>query len=295
MKIIRAEHLGMCFGVRDAIALATEKAKAAPLTILGELVHNEHVVQDLKDRGVLVRHRPEQVETAQALVTAHGTSEKTLAKARSLGLEIFEATCPLVHFAHRAVKELVKEGFFPVIVGKREHVEVRGMTDDLSEFAVVLHPEDIESIPDRPKIGVAAQTTQPVQKVKALVEEIRQRFPNSEVRFIDTVCQPTKNRQRSAVELAQKCDVVIVIGGANSNNTRELVSTCSRWCARVYHVQAPGDLQDEWFSENDFVGLTAGTSTPDYLIRAVEERLQNIGSSREFAGTNYSEALSAVG
>ncbi len=122
------------------------------------------------------------------------------------------------------------EGFHPVIIGKRDHVEVRGMTEDLDEFDVVLSEADVASLRERPRFGVIAQTTQPIDRVRQLVRLIRERFPESEVRFIDTVCQPTKQRQNAAVELAQKCDVVIVIGGAHSNNTHELVKTCSRFC-----------------------------------------------------------------
>jgi 4-hydroxy-3-methylbut-2-enyl diphosphate reductase len=120
---------------------------------------------------------------------------------------------------------------------------------------------------------VAAQTTQPVDKVRGLVESIRRRFPHSEVRFIDTVCQPTKQRQAAALDLAKQSDVVVVVGGAHSNNTRELAVTCRRYCARVHHVQSAGDLRAEWFSGASTVGLTAGTSTPDDIIDSVESWL----------------------
>jgi len=129
---------------------------------------------------------------------------------------------PLVHLAHQAIDRLVRDGFHPVIIGKRSHVEVRGMTEDLSEFDVVLCEEDIQALQERPKFGIAAQTTQPIDNVRELVEMIRHRFPASEVRFVDTVCQPTKQRQAAAIELAHRSDVVIVIGGAHSNNTCEL-------------------------------------------------------------------------
>ena len=138
-----------------------------------------------------------------------------------------EATCPLVRVAHRAVADLARTGYHPVVVGKRDHVEVRGLTEDLDDFDVVLSEADVFELKERPRFGVAAQTTQPIEKVRALVELIRRRFPASEVRFIDTVCQPTKQRQNAAIELAQQSDVVVVIGGAHSNNTRELVRTCA--------------------------------------------------------------------
>lgn len=274
MKIIRAEHLGMCFGVRDAIALALEQAKHEPLTILGDLVHNETVLASLRARGIQIAKDTGELRTSAVMVTAHGASDKAIQRVERLGLRLSEATCPLVHVAHRAVKKLVREGYHPVIVGKRDHVEVRGMTEDLEKFDVVLSETDVARLESRPRFGVAAQTTQPIEKVRELASLIRCRFPDSEVKFVDTVCYPTKQRQASAMEVAQQSDVVVVVGGEHSNNTRELVTTCSRHCARVYHVQTARDLQIEWFAGARTVGLSAGTSTPDDVIDEVHQWLE---------------------
>jgi 4-hydroxy-3-methylbut-2-enyl diphosphate reductase len=274
MKILRATHLGMCFGVRDAIALANRLGDAKPLTILGELVHNETVLADLADRGIRVERDLAKVATPTVMITAHGMSDRTLERVRQRGLNVVEATCPLVHFAHRSLRQLVAAGFHPVIVGKRDHVEVRGMTEDLAEFDVVLSAEEVNGLAERARFGVVAQTTQPIERVRSLVEHLRERFPRSDVLFADTVCQPTKQRQTAAEELARQCDVVIVIGGARSNNTRELVATCARLCPRVHHVQSANDLRAEWLIDADTVGLTAGTSTPDAVIDGVERRLR---------------------
>src|SRR5260221_4296018 len=215
MRIIRAEHLGMCFGVRDAIALALNQSKTRPLTVLGELVHNDTVLSELRANGIKIAQHVGAVETQEVMITAHGASEKALNRVRERGLTVSEATCPLVHVAHRAVARLVREGYHLVIIGKRDHIEVRGLTEDLDDFDIVLSEEDILDLKECSRFGIAAQTTQPIERVRALVELIRVRFPKSEVRFIDTVCQPTKQRQDAAVDLAQKCDVVIVIGGAH--------------------------------------------------------------------------------
>jgi 4-hydroxy-3-methylbut-2-enyl diphosphate reductase len=275
MKIIRAEHLGMCFGVRDAIALAQEAAKHSPLTILGDLVHNETVLAELRAQGIRLAQRPAEVNTPTVMVTAHGASERSMNESRTRGLNVMEATCPLVRVAHRSLAKLVRDGFHPVIIGRRDHVEVRGLTGDLDALDVVSDEEGVASLCERARFGVIAQTTQPIDHVRHLVRLIRERFPRSEVRFIDTVCQPTKQRQHAALELAQKCDVIIVIGGARSNNTQELVKTCARFCARVHHVQTADDLCREWFGEGLTVGITAGTSTPDAAIEIVEQRLQS--------------------
>ena len=279
MKIIRAEHLGMCFGVRDAIALALTTAKIGPLTILGDLVHNERVLGELRANGIGIEQDAAAVATPMVMVTAHGASERKLSETRSRGLNVLEATCPLVHAAHRSLARLVSDGFHPIIIGKRDHVEVLGLTEDLKEFDVVISEEDVAKLKYRARFGVISQTTQPIEKVRRLVQKIRERFPYSDAQFVDTVCQPTKQRQYAASDLAQKCDVVVVIGGARSNNTHELVNTCSRFCKRVYHVQTAEDLRPEWFCETDTVGITAGTSTPDGVIQEIERSLQQISQT----------------
>ena len=294
MKIIRAAHLGMCFGVRDAIALALQHAKGRPLTILGELVHNEAVLTSLRSQGIRIAHQPELVETPTAMITAHGASERAIKRARGLGLNIIEATCPLVDFAHLSVAKLVRAGYHPVIIGKRDHVEVRGLTEDLAEYDVVLDEKDLDTLKERARFGIAAQTTQPIEKVRHMVSMIRQRFPNSEVQFTDTVCQPTKQRQLAALDLARNSDVVIVIGGANSNNTRELVTTCGRYCSRVFHVQDAAGLRADWFFGTSTVGIAAGTSTPDAVIDEVEERLEAFAREAAECTTELTHPLSLV-
>jgi 4-hydroxy-3-methylbut-2-enyl diphosphate reductase len=288
MRVIRADHLGMCFGVRDAIALAFGRAEAAPLTILGDLVHNVAVLAALRAKGIAIAHHPSQVQTHAVMVTAHGASERALARTRARGLEVVEATCPLVRVAHRAVRTLRDEGYHPVIIGQRAHVEVRGLTEDLDDFDVVLDESDVLRIERHPRIGIAAQTTQPIDRVRYLVELIRRRFPQSEVRFIDTVCHPTKERQNAATELARHCDVVIVVGGENSNNTRELVNTCSQHCSHVHHIQTESDLRPEWFTGAGTVGITAGTSTPDEVIDRVDQHIRALAAERS-RGASHAE------
>jgi 4-hydroxy-3-methylbut-2-enyl diphosphate reductase len=270
MKVLRASHYGMCFGVRDAIALAIEQSSSRPLTVLGDLVHNETVLAGLRARGVSIARYAGEARTEDVMVTAHGASEKALAGVRAGGHRLWDATCPLVHKAHQAVVALVRDGYHPVIVGKRDHVEVRGLTEDLAEVDIVLSEDDIRTLRERPRFGVAAQTTQPFARVARLAELLQLRFPASEVKVVDTVCRPTKDRQQAAVELAMNSTVVIVIGGLHSNNTRELVQTCLSHCPRVHHVRTAAELRTEWFTAGDVVGITAGTSTPDRLVDEVE-------------------------
>src|SRR5688572_3085558 len=275
----------MCFGVRDAIALALEHADAGPLTILGDLVHNPSVLKKLEAKGIAVAQDAAAVKTPTVMVTAHGASERSLARSRALGLTVVEATCPLVRVAHRAVAALARDGYHVVIIGQRDHVEVRGLTGDLDRCDVVLDDNDLLALDEHPRIGVAAQTTQAIEKVRHLVALIRRQFPQSDVRFLDTVCKPTKERQSAAVEMARQADVVIVVGGRGSNNTRELVKTCGRYCARVHHVQTEADVRPEWFEAAELVGLTAGTSTPDDVIDRVEAQVRLHADASAFAQT----------
>ena len=158
------------------------------------------------------------------------------------------------------------------------------MTEDLAAFDVVLEESDIQRLTEHPRFGIASQTTQPIDRVRHLVRCIQKHFPNSEVRFIDTVCQPTKLRQSAAIDLAKQSDVVIVIGGAHSNNTRQLVETCSKHCPRVHHVQSADDLHFQWFDRAETIGITAGTSTPDHAIDAIEQWIHTRKSNRQLTG-----------
>ena len=276
ITVRRAEHLGLCFGVRDAINFARSKVTEHPITVMGELVHNTSVLDDLKKRGVQFKDKPEQVETKSAMITAHGASNRVRNHAKMAGLKISDATCPLVHYAHQQIRKLADAGCHPIIIGRRGHVEVRGLTEDLAACDVILNKADIDALAVYPSYGVMAQTTQPITLGRILVDYLRNRFPSAEVRFVDTVCQPTKQRQQAAVELAKQSDVVLVVGGANSNNTYELARTCAKFCSRVHHVQGPDDIRADWLVDADKLGITAGTSTPDELIDAVERKAHTI-------------------
>jgi 4-hydroxy-3-methylbut-2-enyl diphosphate reductase len=274
MKVLLAESLGMCFGVRDAVALALASPHPAGLTILGDLVHNPRVLRRLEEAGIrTVASVDAPVETERVMITAHGASHQVIAALRARGLEVEEATCPLVAHAHRSLQRLVARGYFPVVIGNPEHVEVRGLVGDLEEYAVVPNAEAIPRLAGRSRLGIVSQTTQPIDFVLELVEQIRAAFPAAEVRFQDTVCRPTKERQQAARDLATRCDVVLVIGGRNSNNTRQLVRTIEAQGTPAYQIEGPEDLRPEWWAGAESVGLTAGTSTPDEVIEAVYQAL----------------------
>jgi len=277
MKIILAEHYGLCFGVRDAIAEAEQLAQQGPLTILGELVHNPVVRERLAQRGVQERPLDDFASTTpQVMITAHGTSDLKRAEWRAAGFGVADGTCPLVKHAHTQLRQLVDLSYFPVVIGKPGHVEVLGLTGDFPDACVVETVDDIARLPRNARYGVISQTTQPLDKVRALVEAIRRERPESEVRFTDTVCQPTKNRQAALRKLIAACDTLVVVGGRNSNNTLQLVATARTAGLRVFHIERPAELDPQWFRESRITGITAGTSTLKETVSAVKNRLEQI-------------------
>jgi 4-hydroxy-3-methylbut-2-en-1-yl diphosphate reductase len=282
MKIVLARHFGLCFGVRDAIAQAGQLARQGPLTILGELVHNPIVHEHLRNHGVEQGSlNDSQSKSHRVMITAHGASDFQRRKWRDAGYEVADATCPLVQHAHQALKRLVERGFHPVIVGKRGHVEVRGLAEDFADASVVEQTGDVESVPERARYGIVSQTTQPIDQVIQLVEALRQRWPESEVLFVDTVCRPTKDRQNALHELIGMADTIVVVGGYNSNNTRQLVQTCRLAGRRTFHIERPEELNRHDFVGVETIGLTAGTSTLPETVAAVHQQLLQFSTHKD--------------
>ena len=279
MRIIRAEFLGMCFGVRDAIALAVEHAEAGPLTILGDLVHNPAVLDGLRDKGIAIAHDLEEVRTPTVMVTAHGTSERALAATRARGLTVVEATCPLVRVAHRAIKALVRDGYHPVIIGQRNHVEVRGLTDDLDAFDVVLDDDDVAATRPasahrrrRPDDAVDREGAAPGRADSAAVSPIRRPLHRHGLSADQgpSDCRPRpgapvrrrhrrRRREQQQHPRARQDVRPLTVRG----------STTSR---------PQSDLRPEWFRGAGTVGITAGTSTPDDVIDRVERRIRELAA-----------------
>jgi 4-hydroxy-3-methylbut-2-enyl diphosphate reductase len=214
------------------------------------------------------------------MITAHGASDQRRELWRSRGFEVFDGTCPLVQHAHEQLKRLVAAGFFPVVIGKRGHVEVRGLIEDFLGACVIEDVHDVENMPSRGRLGVISQTTQPIEWVQSLVAEIRRRNPKSEVRFVDTVCRPTKDRQLALRKLLGETDAIVVVGGKTSNNTRQLVEACRRAGKQAFHIERADELQTTWFEKIDIVGLTAGTSTLPETVSAVHARLREISFAK---------------
>jgi len=282
VKILLAEHFGICFGVRDAIAQAEALAATGPLTILGELVHNPVVRERLAAQGA----RESSLDDAatdtrsQVMITAHGTSDRKRARWQTAGFQVADGTCPLVRYAHMQLRRLVSADFFPVVIGQAGHIEVRGLTEDFPGAVVIGETADIAKLPDARRYGVIAQTTQPIDRVRALVAEIGRARPRAEVRFADTVCKPTKDRQIALQRLLGAADAIVVVGGRASNNTRQLVESCRAAGRRAIHIERAEELNAAEFDGVQVVGLTAGTSTLPETVQAVHARLLEFSAAQ---------------
>jgi 4-hydroxy-3-methylbut-2-enyl diphosphate reductase len=274
MRVTVAKALGTCFGVQDAIDLAMDESYRDKLTVIGQLVHNPQVVEDLRRNGVnIVDKLDDSIETPNVMITAHGAPQSMHEWARKIGYKVIDASCPLVLRVHKAVAEFVREGYHPVVIGQASHVEVKGIVGDLEDYTVIGQPGEISKLAGKKKIGIVSQTTQQIDYVSKLVELIRETYPDAEVRFKDTVCQPTKDRQVAARELAREVDLMIVIGGYNSSNTKKLKLVCDEMGVDSYHIERANQLRPEMFAGRKHVGITAGTSTPREVIEEVYEAI----------------------
>ena len=286
MKVSLASAMGTCFGVQDAINLAMSPEFNNDLTIVGQLVHNPQVSDSLKQNGVSLVPGIEDIDkikTKKVMITAHGAAEKTKQRLHDAGFIVFDASCPLVMRVHQTIKSLVTKGYFPVVIGQKDHVEVKGIVGDLDDHLVINSEEDfpkIEKSGNR-KLGIVTQTTQQRDKVEALVEKVRALDYVDEVSFVNTICQPTHDRQVAVHELADQVDLMIVIGGYNSSNTKKLVHVCGEKGIEAHHIESFDQLHKNWFVNKQHVGITAGTSTPENVINEVHTKILEIAEEAE--------------
>jgi 4-hydroxy-3-methylbut-2-enyl diphosphate reductase len=282
MKIIRAAEMGMCFGVRDALQIIRQIADPTQVTIHGELVHNPTINKQLQAAGfhqLAEDQRQSPAPTPLVLITAHGVSNTERKRLAASGKRLIDTTCPLVRRVHDAAMQLAAEGRHVLLIGKPGHVEVLGIVEDLASCDVVASPHDVQEYANR-RLGIICQTTMPSQQVDEIRTCIARRNPQADIRFVDTVCHPTKRRQQAMLELINCVDAVVVVGGRNSNNTGRLAELCQQHGVLALHVTGADEIDPDWFNGVATVGLTAGTSTLDETIAEVHERLEAIAASR---------------
>ncbi len=278
MEVYVARKAGFCFGVKRAINLAQDTAKEANgVYTLGPLIHNPQAVEELRQSGIESIGSLEEMDGGRLVIRSHGITLSEMEEIKRRGIDFVDATCPFVRKAQEHVRRLAEEGYFIVIVGDRDHPEVKGLVSYGGDDVVAIKGvEEIEAIPRKNRVGVVAQTTQTIDTLKRVVEALLPRV--SELRIYNTICNATSERQRESLELARKVDCMVVVGGYNSANTNRLASMCRAIQPRTYHVEVAGELRPEWFQGIRRVGVTAGASTPQWIIDEVVERIKGMGS-----------------
>jgi len=273
MKIIVARHAGFCFGVKRATLMAFEKASetgGGRTCTLGPIIHSPQVVARLEEKGIKVIKDLSEIDEGRIILRSHGVTATEMREAHEKGLEVVDATCPFVKKAQNQVKMLSDEGYDMVIVGEKEHPEVEGIISYAAgKVFVVASGDDAQALPEMKKTGVVAQTTQSYQTLEAVVDVCLAK--TQELRIFNTICDATSVRQEEAKVIAGDVGCMLVIGGFNSANTRRLAEVCSEIQMNTHHVETVEQLSPEWFVGVESVGVTAGASTPKWLIDEVLE------------------------
>ncbi len=279
MEILLAKDMGFCWGVRRAIDIMGKAAEdRGEIISLGPIVHNPQVVGDLAEKGVHTTTGPLEDEAGPVAITAHGVGPEVLAEARSKSSEVIDTTCPIVTRSQRWAKKMAEAGFTVVVFGDPNHREVKGVLGWAKPNAVAVRdgdpiPHDLPS-----RLALISQTTQSRERFAEFVSEImRTRVDQiSELRVVNTLCDVTSSQQAAARELAQEVDLMLVVGGHNSANTRHLVEVCEEEGTEAHHVESADELKAEWLDGRERVGVTAGASTPDSAVEAVVRSAQRI-------------------
>jgi 4-hydroxy-3-methylbut-2-enyl diphosphate reductase len=272
MKITIAKNSGFCFGVKRALDEVRKLRKRDDIYVLGKLIHNPQVLRELEEGGIKSVESIDKIKEGNTIIiSAHGVPDNLIEKLKGKGFEVVDSTCPLVKKVHALAKEAEKDGCRVIIFGDKEHTEVKGISGNLKNPIIISDIAEARNLDKGKKYCLVSQTTQNIEKFNQLVRELKKAIPD--LRVHDTICIPTKQRQQSSVELAKNSDVMIVIGGKISANTKKLVQRCAEF-TETHHIETEKELKREWFESKENIGVTAGASTPDYVIRNVVERIE---------------------
>ncbi|MBQ2088105.1 MAG: 4-hydroxy-3-methylbut-2-enyl diphosphate reductase [Selenomonas sp.] len=274
MEVILADYLGFCYGVKRAITIAQENASSdGKACTLGPIIHNPQMVERLRSEGVGTVDELAEMDEGTIIIRSHGVGPRIYAEAERRGLELVDATCPHVKKAQLSAKALVDDGYSVVIIGEKRHPEVHSIFEwSDGKAAIVETEEEAEALHSCAKLGIVCQTTFSGAKFKQIVSRLLEK--SRDIRIQRTLCTATDQRQAAALAVAAKVDLMLVIGGKNSANTTRLARICEEKCL-TYHIETAEELQDEWFDKIEKIGITAGASTPDWIIKEVYKKCQN--------------------
>jgi small subunit ribosomal protein S1 len=277
VRIIVAENAGLCFGVKRALELVGRAAdnRSRPVYTLGPLIHNPQEIARLEARGIQRADSLDQVAQGAVVLSAHGVDPEVEVQAGSRGLEVIDATCPFVRRAHGYITTLAQEGYSVVILGDPGHREVEGLAARAGGKAhIVTSAREAEALPFQDRYGLVVQTTQRSETLREVAGALAERC--RELRVFNTICEATFSRQESARRLAEQSDLMIVVGGRNSANTARLREICAATDTPTHHIETADELTAEWLAGAATVGVTAGASTPEWIIEEVLRRLREL-------------------
>jgi len=274
IKVIIAKRAGFCFGVKRAVDMAFAAAKESErVYTLGPIIHNPQVIEKLKSEGVQPVKSIDSRGIKTLIVRTHGVPKETSEKLNKKKYEVIDATCPFVKKAQNYARLLRAEDYQVVIIGDKEHPEVKGLMSYAGPDVVVVDRDDPP--PNlKSRVGVVVQTTQPVSVLKEFLGDTIERV--KELKVFNTICNSTALRLKETKSIAEKVDAVIVVGGKNSANTTQLANFCISMSVPTYHIETASEIKDGWFANVEKVGITAGASTPDWIIEEVAERMRHI-------------------
>jgi len=281
MKINIAKSAGFCFGVKRALKVAFEAAQSnITIEMLGDIVHNEAVVKEIKKIGIKKIERLKAGKGKALLIRAHGAGTKTFQEAKKLGYKIIDATCPMVKEIHRIARESEQKGYLIIVIGDKKHDEVQGIVGQLKTKAIVI--DRIANIPFKTikrikKAAVIVQSTQDADKILEIVEKLKQHI--NELKFFNTICNPTRTKQKEVKTLPLKNDIMIIIGSKTSANTKRLYQISKSLNKRSYWIQSEKNIRRNWFKNVKSVGISAGASTPDYTTQKVVDYIKSFSAS----------------
>ena len=269
-KVVLAKNSGFCFGVKRAIELAL-KTKEKVFT-LGPLIHNPQVIALLEKKGIVAIDTIDDIERGKIIIRAHGIPRSVVRKAEKKKLSVIDATCPFVQNVQQIAESLSKDNYQVIIIGEENHPEVIGIADRVNNPIIIEDVSEISRLGQFEKIGVVAQTTQSVENYKKTIRELRKH--SKKLKVFNTICSATKKNQNAAKELAKNVNLMIVVGGYNSGNTRRLAKLCSE-IVETEHIEVADELKKEWFEKKKIIGVTGGASTPDWIIHEVIKSIEN--------------------
>ncbi len=283
MEIVLADSLGFCMGVKRAVDMAyraLEKSDGQQVITLGPLIHNRQEIERLEKDGIRVTDENSIPENSTVIIRAHGVAPEAYEILKARGLKIMDGTCPYVHYSQRKAMELQREGYTVVIAGDHDHPEIRGILGYIDNQAYVVKTVDeAKALPVFERVGAIAQTTISPQKYRSIIEALREKA--GEVKVCETICDATEENQKAIRELSHEVDVLYVIGGRHSANSNKLLDTAREKCPRAMLIETADEIDPEDLRSVKRVGISAGASTPDWMIQQVVKKLRELGANDE--------------